>query len=172
MRKMKKTLTFVFVILIAGLYVHAEMKIGVIDPQKVVQNTTRGKEVMKKLENLGKAKQKTITDMRNEIKGLEKELLSPALNNEARQNKTVLLQDKQTKLKRLIEDSRRDFQVQYQKEMAKLRDQIMPVIAEIGKTQNFSIILDITTSGISYFDKTIDITELVIKAFNSKSGKK
>jgi len=78
---MKKTLTFVFVILIAGLYVHAEMKIGVIDPQKVVQNTTRGKEVMKKLENLGKAKQKTITDMRNEIKGLEKELLSPALNN-------------------------------------------------------------------------------------------
>ena len=84
----------------------------------------------------------------------------------------VVFTVKQTKLKRLIEDSRRDFQVQYQKEMAKLRDQIMPVIAEIGKAQNFSIILDITTSGISYFDKTIDITELVIKAFNAKSGKK
>ena len=164
---MRKLLTFMVVMLMVG-YVFGQVKIGVINPEKVIKNTTRGKASIKKLDELGKAKQSNIVKMQNEIKALQKELQSPALSSTARETKSMQLQDKQTKLRRYIEDSRREFQVKYQKEMEDLRKEIMPLIAKIGKAQNFTLIMDIGTSGIAYFDQAIDVTDLVIKEYNIK----
>ena len=172
MRKMKKTLTFVFVILIAGLYVHAEMKIGIINADEVIRRTARGQEVIKRLESLGILKQKKITEMRNEIKKLENDLLSPAVKSEVKQTKNLLLQDKQTKLNRYIQDSRREYELKFKTEMEKLQQEVMPVITRIGKSMGYTIIFDARVAGISYFEKKIDITDLVIKEYDSFSAKK
>jgi len=52
-----------------------------------------------------------------------------------------------------------------------LEKAVMPVIDQIGKSNGFTIIFDITRPGIVYFDQAIDITPDVIKAFDNQFSK-
>ena len=106
-----------------------------------------------------------------EIKKLEKEVLSPALNDETREKKTVDLQNKRKDLKRYLEDAQNEIQQESQKELVELEKAVMPVIDQIGKSKGFTIIFDITRPGIVYFDQAIDITPDVIKAFDNQFSK-
>ncbi|MEN8153564.1 MAG: OmpH family outer membrane protein [Acidobacteriota bacterium] len=165
---MKKTLIMVVTILTLTLFAFSEVKIGVINAQKVIMATKRGKQIQKKLENLGKSKQQKAQTMQAEIKNLEKSLQSPALNNTAREKKALELQAKKTNLKRYVEDTQKELRRNYQKEMQKLQVEVMPIIDQIGKSKGFTIIFDLSIAGISYFEKTIDITNLVIKEIDAK----
>ena len=168
---MKKTLVIVLTILAMSVAVYSQAKIGVINPQKVVSETIRGKQVKAKLEKLGDEKQQKIKGMEDAIKKLEKELMSPALNADAKEKKAVDLQGKRVNLKRYVEDAQKEFQGRYQKEMQTMYKEIMPIIEKIGAAKGFTIIFDLSNSGISYFDKTIDITNEVIKAYDQKYSK-
>lgn len=171
---MKKRVFLAFTILTMSLFVFAEVKIGVINAQQVIMNTKKGKEVTSKLEKLGKGKQNKIESMRNDIKKLENDLLSPALNSQTRESKSIELQRKKTDLKRFIEDAQKEMQIKSQKELNDLRKDIMPVIEKIGKEKGFTLILDLSTAGIAYFDNAIDITKEVISSYDQKyqsSGK-
>lgn len=170
MLKSKKLLVlFLGVLFVSSGMVFAEIKVGIINPEKVVRNTTRGKAVLKKLEDLSKSKQAKIKEMAGEIEKLEKEVMSPALNTETRERKAVTLQDNKTRYQRFVEDSTRDFQNSYRQEMSKLQKEIMPIIAEVGKAMGYTLILDVSSSGISYFDPAIEITDQIIEAFNKKA---
>lgn len=169
---MKKTLVLIFTIFTLGAFIYAETKIGVINPEQVILNTIRGKQVKQRLEKLAKEFQQKTIKRENEIKKLEKDLVSPALNAETRERKAVELQTKKTNLKRFAEDSRKEWQAQWTKEMRKLTNEIMPIIKKIGESKNYTIIFDVQNSGISYFSKTIDITNEVIRDYNSKYPEK
>ena len=165
---MKKRVIFAFTILTLSLFVLAEVKIGVINAQQVIMNTKKGKEVTARLEKLGKEKQKKLDSLTSVIKKLENELKSPALNTQTRESKTIQLQRKRTDMKRYREDATREMQLKSQKELNTLRKDIMPVIEKIGKEKGFTLILDLSTAGIAYFDKTVDITQEVIIAYDKK----
>jgi outer membrane protein len=169
---MKKTFIVVLTLLVAASFVYSQTKIGVINPQKVIAETIRGKQVQEKLKKLSDEKQQKIKGIEEEINKLEKELMSPALNADTRDKKSSQLQDKRTALKRFVEDAQKDFQGEYAKEMQNLTKEIMPVIEKIGSEKGFTIIFDLNNSGISYFDKAIDVTDDVIKAYNAKISSK
>ena len=168
---MKKTLVLIFTIFTLGAFICAETKIGVINPDEVILKTIRGKQVKQKLEKLGKIIQEKTIKKENEIRKLEKDLVSPALNAETRERKRVELQTKQTNLKRFAEDSQKEWQLEFRKEMMKLTNEIMPIIKNIGKSKNYTLIFDYKNSGISYFDNTIDITNEVIRDYDLKYSK-
>ena len=169
---MKKTSVLILSVLFMGAFIYAQTKVGVINPDEVILKTTRGKQVKQKLEKLAKEFQQKTIKKENEIKKLEKDLVSPALNSETRERKSLELQNKKTNLKRFAEDSRKEWQAQWGKEMRKLTNEIMPIIEKIGKLKNYTLIFDYKNSGISYFDKTIDITNEVIRDYNLKYSKK
>jgi Skp family chaperone for outer membrane proteins len=52
---------------------------------------------------------------------------------------------------------------------APLREKFVQVVEEIGRTQGFSLILLRGAPGIMYSREALDITDLVIEAFNKKS---
>lgn len=169
---MKKKLILTIILLSFSLLVFSEVKIGVINAQKVIQQTTKGKEITARLEKLGQKKQREVENMREQIKKLENEVTSPALNDQTRNKKNMDLQQKRTHLKRYIEDAQREMQQKSSKELSSLRQEIMPVIEKIGKERGFTLILDLTTSGIAYFDNTIDVTNEVIAAYDKRYGQK
>ena len=115
---------------------------------------------------MGQEKQQRVETLRTRIKQLEQELVSPALNAETREKKTGELQGRRTELKRFIEDAQREMQQKSQTELSKLREEIMPLIEKIGKEKGFTVVMDLSISGIAYFDKTIDITDLIIAEYD------
>ena len=110
MANMKKTLILILSVLLLSLFVFSELKIGVINPQKVIENTVRGKQIIAKFNTLRQSKQVTIQKMNNEIGKLEKELTNPALNTETRELKVRQLEDRKLKRKRFVEDAQKEFQ--------------------------------------------------------------
>lgn len=166
---MKKRFVLAMAILTLSLYAFSEVKIGIINAQAVVENTKKGQRIQVELEALGKAKQAEMKKMQDELTLLEKEIASPALNAETRDKKTRQVQDKRINLQRYLEDAQKEVQAKTQSELMNFQKEIMPLIQEIGKAQGFSVIFDVTSAGIAYFDNTLDITSLVVKAVDAKT---
>lgn len=165
---MKKSLILIFTILTLSVFVYSEVKIGVINAQEIMAKTKRGVSVQKKLENLQASKQKELQGKQDALKKLEKELASPALNAETRSRKTREIQDKRIQLQRAVEDAEKLMRAESAKEIRKLTGEIMPLIQELGKAKGFTLIFDVSSSGIAYFDAAVDITPEVIKVVDAK----
>jgi len=165
---MKKSMILIFTILTLSIFVFSEVKIGVINAQEIMEKTKKGNQVQKKLENLQTAKRKQLQTKQQELEKLEKELNSPALNADTRAKKTRQIQDKRIELQRMVEDAQNEMRQESQKELFELQKEIMPLIQEIGRAKGFTLILDMTSSGIAYFDQSVDITAEVIKAVDAK----
>lgn len=165
---MKKSFTLIFTILALSVFVFSEVKIGVINAQDIIAKTKKGMEVQKKLEGLQNDAQQKVDTLQNEIKQLQKDLSSPALNNDTREKKNREMEDKRLSYNRLVQDAQKNIQEESQKELMNLQREIMPLIQQIGESQGFTLILDMANSGIAYFDKTIDITDQVVKAVDTK----
>ena len=71
---MKKNLFLIFALVALTTFAFAEFKIGIINPQAVLQNSSKGKEVIERLKSLQLAKQKKYEAMQKEIDTLEKEV--------------------------------------------------------------------------------------------------
>ena len=166
---MRKTLVLVVTVLVMSAFAISQVKIGVVNAQELLAKTKKGIEIQKRLEQLQNKKQAEMQAMQDQIKKLEKEVLSPALNEETREKKGLELQTKRKNLKRFIEDAQNEIQRASKKELVELENAVMPLIDQIGKSKGFTIIFDITRPGIVYFDQVIDITPEVIKAFDAKS---
>jgi outer membrane protein len=165
---MKKTFILVVTVLVMTAFAISQVKIGVVNAQEILAKTKKGIEIQNRLEKLQNNKQKELQAMQDEIKKLEKEVLSPALNDETREKKGLDLQNKRKDLKRYLEDAQNEIQRESQKELGELEKAVMPLIDQIGKSKGFTIIFDITRPGIVYFDQAIDITPEVISAFDAK----
>jgi outer membrane protein len=163
---MKKTAVIVMTILILSVYLFSEVKIGVINPQKLVEETKKGKEIARRFENLRQQKENAFTTMQDEIKKLEKELASPALSMTARESKSLELDQKKTAIKRFAEDSRKELQTRLDREVNALKGEIHPVLRQYGKEKGYTIIFEMPAA--VYFDPVIDITDEIIKILDSK----
>jgi outer membrane protein len=164
---MKKNLFFIFALLALTAFVYSEVKIGIINPQAVLQTSIKGKEVISRLQSLNLSKQKRYEAMQKEIETLEKDVLSPALNADTREKKNGELQNKRVEIKRFAEDAQKESMAIQQKEFESLQRELMPIIEKIAKAGGFSVILDLNTAGVTYFEPSIDITDGVIKAYDA-----
>ena len=165
---MKKRLFLVFALLALTTFIFAETKIGIINPQVVLQNSVKGKEVIERLRSLNMSKQKKYETMQKDIDTLEKEILSPALNQDSRDKKTSDLQNKRTDIKRFAEDAQKESIAMQQKEFESLQRELMPIIEKIAKADGYSVVLDLNTAGVTFFEPAIDITDKVIKAYDAQ----
>jgi Skp family chaperone for outer membrane proteins len=168
---MRKTLILVVTVVVMSAFAISQVKVGVVNAQEILAKTKKGVEIQKRLESLQQRKQQEMQTKQDEIKKLEKDVVSPALNQETREKKSLELQTKRKNLKRFIEDAQNEIQRESQKELVELEKAVMPLIDQIGKSKGFTIIFDITRPGIVYFDEAIDITPEVIKAFDAKFPK-
>jgi outer membrane protein len=167
---MKKNLFLIFALIALTTFVFAEIKLGIINPQVVLQNSVKGKQAIERLKTMQLAKQKKYENMQKEIDSLEKESMSPALNQESRDKKTLDLQNKRIEIKRFAEDAQKDSMASQQKEFESIQRDLMPIIEKIAKTNGYSMIFDLNTAGITYFEPAVDITEEVVKAYDAQSA--
>ena len=155
---MKRSLIFIVTLVTLTMFGFTEVKIGVINAQKVIVSTARGKAIQKKLADIGKSKQRRVQQMQNEIKILEKAIQSPALNSDARDRKAEELQNKKVKFKRYVEDTQKELRRRYQKEIQSLQKEVMPIIDRIGKSKGFTVIFDLSIAFVLHFKVDRDYT--------------
>ena len=178
MRKSRGKIPFLalFVTFLVSLgFAQQPTKIGVINSQEVLQESTEGKAVVARMQEKDKSNQTKLTKLDEEIRQLETKLNTQrlTLTQESILQLTSDLERKRTERKRFAEDSLRELQELRFRLFNKVQNEVLPIIEQIGKERNLDIIFDLTNSGAVYFSPTINITAEVIKRYDaSKANKK
>jgi outer membrane protein len=167
---MKKVLITIAVLIAFSMLAWCETKVAVVNPQQILQQSLKGKAAIERLNTLTQSKAKRFEGLQKELETLRKDVASPALNQEARDKKTIEIQNKEVELKRFTEDAEAEVNKMQAKEFEALTNELMPIIAQVAKENGLSLVLDITVRGIAYADPTIDITDKVIKLYDAKSA--
>jgi outer membrane protein len=142
-------------------------KIGYVDLQRALNESTAGKEAKAELEAVVKKMQEEIDKKMAEREKLKTELekQSLALSAEARRQKADHLEKLQKEIERMISDSNAEMQKrQRDKEVAIIKD-LKVVIDDIGKTDGYTIILP--AEAILYSSEGTDLTGTVIERYNA-----
>ncbi len=147
----------------------AEIKIGYIDVQKVLNKSRRGLEARKAFQARGNELNKIIQKKQEELKALKESLEKQAtmLSEEARRQKEREYQRKLKELDRLVKDSREELKQLQMEITTKLLKSMEKVVNKLGKEGNYTLILEKRESFILYAPKEIDLTDKVIKAFDA-----
>jgi outer membrane protein len=145
----------------------ADVKIGYIDMQKAIQETTSGKTAKKDLEkefNSKKAElQKKESDLKKMSEDLEKK--SAALSDEARTKKQQELQAEMMKFQREVQESQGKIQKKEHDLTAPILEKIQGAIDKVAKKDGYTMVLEKNEQSVLWASKEVDLTDAVVKEF-------
>ena len=168
---MKKFCLTIALLLISVCAFAAESKIGYIDLNKALNESEVGKKAVVSLEEMVKAKQFLISEKGDKIKKIEEELakqssiLTEDAVKERKEEREKLLRDYQ----RMVKDSQEEVQKRQAEYMGNIIKELKKIVAQIGKEEGYSIILEKAESGVMFHSDEIDLTNTLIKRFNETS---
>ena len=148
------------------------LKIAVIDSDRIVAESTRGKAALEKLKKAQEDKLAQGRQMQQELNDLRKRLDDGQLS---------LAPEKLADLKKQYEDKAiafKRFQDDADRDLGKLRDDaldgiekdVLEIIDQIGKEQGYTLIFNKFRSGLVFASDAIDITDQVVQRFNAAGG--
>jgi len=147
----------------------AETKVAVIDVQRVVTESDPGKGALQKLKQVqdqklerGKGLQQELDQLRDRYNKQRFTLADDKLRELEKE-----VEDKTIELKRFQDDASRELDEARRKELDALEQRIMPIIDQIGKEQGLTLIFNKFQSGLVFADEAVDITDEVIRRFNT-----
>jgi outer membrane protein len=171
-----KKLVFVVAILglLTGRLAYAEdIKIGVVDLIKALNESESGKKAKTELEGLIKSKQATLDEKSKNIEKMKGELEKQAsiLSAEARKAKEDELERMIREYQRMVADSQGEVKKKENDYTAGIVKELRAIIEKIGKDEGYTVILE-KAEGIVLFSKeNLDITDTVIKKYNESKVK-
>ena len=142
----------------------ADTKIGVINMKKAFYDYNKTKELEKDLEKVTKALGQDRKKMVDELTKLRGEL--DLLSGNAKNKKKIEIDKKLAQLAEFDRESRRQLMAKRNDMFKEVVDEIVAVIENIGKKQNYDYILD--EQSVRYFKENYDITDEVLKRLNKK----
>jgi Skp family chaperone for outer membrane proteins len=148
---------------------YAQIKVGVINSQDVLEKSGEGKKVLARLTETDKQNQAAIAKLDDEIRQIQTKLNTQAitLTEDAVTQLRADLDRKNTDRKRKAEDAYSGMQDLTQRLFAKVQQELLPIVEQIGKERAIDIILDAKNSGAVYWSPAIDLTADVIKRYDA-----
>lgn len=165
---MKKILALSLVMF--SLSVFAEVKIAVVNIQKIITSINEGKSVMKTLEKSFKSKQAEIKKEEEAIKKLQKDYQKQnlVLSDDAKAKKEQEIRGKIQALQQKTMSYQKDIQQQEAELKKPILEKLKPVIDEVSKQEKVSMTFEVSSSPVVYAESKVDITDKVIKAYDKK----
>jgi outer membrane protein len=144
----------------------ADVKIGVINIPKVLALSEPGKKAEKeltdKLKSVKASVDKELASYESMKTAFEKEALT--LSDTVRAERARKIQDKELRVKRMLQDYELEFTKMRQELFKKILLDIKAIVLKLGKDEGYTLILDSST--VLYFPDSIDLTNKVIKELN------
>lgn len=144
-------------------------KIAVMDVQKILTTSARGKEVIAALESLRDEKMKGLQSKRDELNALQSRYTETrfSLAEDKLEEMEKQLEDMNIALRRAEDDAQREMQARQQEDFSKIEREVLPIITAVGKEFGYTAIFNKFQSGLLYADDAIDITALVVERFDA-----
>ncbi len=152
---------------LVGISARAETKIGYVDIQKAIQETSAGKKAKKDLETDFNKKKKELEKKEADLKKMNEDLEKKALvlSEEVRTQKQQELQQEMMKYRELVGKSQMDIQKRERDLTLPILEKIRGIVEDIAKKDSYTVILEKSEQSVLYANKDIDLTDRVVKEF-------
>jgi outer membrane protein len=157
-------------LLVPALPASADFKLALVDRQRALISSDKGKEAEKTLTQLQDKKKKELQPLSDKCKKIQEDTESQkfVMSDDALQEKAIEYQRCGRDLERDVQAAKDELVVQQQKLLAPIAKKLEEVVNAIGKEKQFDLILDRSTPGVLYAPEALDVTDIVIKRLNEK----
>ena len=160
-------------LLFAGLFAFtvstkaAELKIGYVQGDKILQEAPQTAESGKKLEKEFSPRTQELERLQKQIKDIESSLDKEALtiSDTDRKNKERDAANLKIDFQRKQRELREDVNLRKNEELGSLQDRINKAVTAVSETDGYDLVV---YGGVAYANKKIDITDKVLKSLGKK----
>lgn len=143
-----------------------ELKIGILDFQRIVEKSKMAKDMNKKIEDEFKPRHEKILAAQNALQDKLAELkknqaILSESQNEKMQEEVI---NKRREVERLTEDFQRDLQQAQAKASKQFSEKVQTEVDKIGKEEKFDLIIQ--KAAVVYSSESFDVTDKVLKKIN------
>ncbi|PKO43323.1 MAG: molecular chaperone Skp [Betaproteobacteria bacterium HGW-Betaproteobacteria-22] len=167
MRNLVKSITLAALLSLAVTVQAADLKVGYVQVDKILQDAPQTAESGKKLEREFSPRSQELDRMAKQIKDLETALDKDALtlSETERRNKERDAQNLKIEFQRKQRELREDINLRKNEELGTLQDRINKAVQTVSEAEGYDLVV---YSGVAYASKKIDITDKVLKALGKK----
>ncbi len=159
------------ILLVASRGQAREIKFGVVDFQKIFEESAAIQKLNSQLEEQVKAEETTISRKRESLQKKKEELdkqqavLDAAVKAEREEQLRQELKD----LQRYATDKQEEFQRTGSELMQKVMKELSDIVKEIGDKEGYTAILERSSGGVVYFGQSTEITDQVKQEYEKRN---
>ncbi|MBF0564011.1 MAG: OmpH family outer membrane protein [Nitrospirae bacterium] len=144
------------------------LKIGIFDIQKVMNESQKVKSYRKRYQDTLDEKKKPVVQKEEYAKTLREKIDQGQMSPDERMLKEDEFSLKMKELKRLKEDFDFDLTQMDRWLKAQVFKDLNEILKDFAKQEGYTIILEKNSSGIAYFNASIDVTDRILSIYNKK----
>ena len=151
----------------------SDLPVGVVDPQRILAETVKGKRLWDALDAFMKDRQTLVELEQKELRKLESELMaqSTVLSQEARDRKEEQFRAKMAEYQQKVADLNREVQEKQQELQHEFRLQVQKAVTEVAGERGLGLVLEYgVNSGTLFYQTGLDISTDVIQMLDRGSG--
>ena len=164
---MKYKFLAVATLFLSSLSAYADLKVGYVEVQKILQEAPQTIEINKKLEkefNVRSDKLKTdIKTLNDRQTAFNKDSL--AMKDSEKESKAKGLDQLRIDIQRKDRELKEDFNIRKNEELAALQDQVNKAVTSVAKAEGYDLVV---YNGVAYANEKIDITDKILKSLGKK----
>ncbi|HEY0841972.1 OmpH family outer membrane protein [Methylotenera sp.] len=167
MSQFLKSLLVASLITFAASAQSAELKVGYVQVDKILQDAPQTAESGKKLEKEFSPRSQELERMAKQIKDIETVLDKEGLtlSESERRTKERDAQNIKIEFQRKQRELREDINLRKNEELGSLQDRINKAVQSVSEAEGYDLVV---YSGVAYASKKIDITDKVLKLLGKK----
>jgi outer membrane protein len=148
----------------------AEIKIGIVDLQRALNESAAGKKAKDQFKVEFDRMQGSLKGEKDRLDKMKEDLdkQSAVLKADDRKAKADEFERRQRDLRRKLEDSDAELRKKDQELTGEILKDLATVIQELGQRDNYTVVLENSSSSVLYGAKSIDITDEVIRTFDAR----
>lgn len=145
----------------------AELKIGYVQVDKILQEAPQTSESGKKLEKEFSPRTQELERLQKQIKDIETSFDKDALtmSDADRKNKEREAANLKIEFQRKQRELREDVNLRKNEELGSLQERINKAVTAVSEAEGYDLVV---YGGVAYANKKIDITEKVLKSLGKK----
>ena len=151
----------------------AEQKIAVIDMQRALNECDAGKRAKEQVKAKFERSQNQLKKQREDLDRLKEdyERKATVLKDEERRNLEKDLESRGLEFKRKYEDFQRDLKETDAELTKSIVEELYELVRDYGEKHGYTLVLEASSGALLYNDKTVDVTDEIVKLHNASPHK-
>ena len=150
-----------------------EQKIGVVDMQRALNECDAGKKAKDQVKAKFERSQNQLKKQREDLDRLKEdyERKATVLKDEERRNLEKDLESRGLEFKRKYEDFQRDLKETDAELTKSIVEELYELVRDYGEKHGYTLVLEASSGALLYNDKTVDVTDEIVKLHNASPHK-